>query len=681
MNANLKSGNALVRFLLRHGEKIGILGILICTGLIIWSALGVDRLGERQTPSDLSKILKAVDQKVKASTYQNFEDKVISTPLSEGEAEIKPIDMSHYPRLKYGFNRPILDPIAQRTDPTLFAPEELEAHGDYGLWASANPNIIKQKMLEAMKERDRLMKEESDARDRADSDGGEGRESRGPYSAEHSGRDASGKRRIQKGPIVVRPKTGAQLQGFEDIKARSWVTVLARIPVKKQYLQYDDALQAARGYDQAADIPVYGGYYVERAEITESGQGEWKSITGVPKVTAKTITKEIETYPVNVPDVIDPRVNHPILTHPLPPLILREWDARVSHSSMPLASEIDPYEDETEFEEAEAAEEGSEEDDIFGNPLRAGTSRGGDRRGAMTRRSSGGRRSMAGRGGGYGGGEYGGGEYGGGALEGDFGGGFGAGRGGGRMGAGRGATLDTFVWDQETSHVLLRFFDHTVLAGHRYRYRVRLIVKDVNSNVDEKYLDKTVTERRGKDGKSYRLTDWSKPSSIASVPLPARVYVMTAKPAKETNFTDEAEVNLLVKALNSEFAAEIANSDSFIRGSVINLHNSVVKVIWSSDFDPDQDSEKFSMRTGITLLDFHGGERLSSKNRDLLAPTRALLMDPAGKLFVQSELDDEEGVAEYSAALQQDPKDRRGGRGQGGYGGDEFGGGDYGREF
>ena len=151
---------------------------------------------------------------------------------------------------------------------------------------------------------------------------------------------------------------------------------------------------------------------------------------------------------------------------------------------------------------------------------------------------------------------------------------------------------------------------------------------------------------------------------------------MSAKLAKEGNFADEAELELLVKALDSEFAAEIAMSKEFIRGSVINLHDSV-KVIWSNDFDKEEDSDKFSMRTGITLLDFQGGEKLSRKNRDLFSPARALLMDPAGKLFVQSELDDEEGVAEYQSALEQDPKDQRGG----GYNSRGFGGGEFGGEF
>ena len=527
MNTNLKGGNALVRFLLSHGEKIGMLGILACSGMIIWSALGVDHLSEQQTPNDLTQELKAADQKVKASTYQDYpeDEKIVSKPLNKDEAIIKPIAKSNFPNSQYGYNRSILDPVSLRTDPVLFAPEDLEANGDYGLWASAGPEIIRQKQLAAMKEQARLFKEQQEERDRASRDGQDASQRRSPELGAGDPRDPNGKRKVQKGPIVVRPGQGAQLQGFEEITARSWVTVLARIPVEQQYLQYDDALQMARGYDPASDIPVYGGYIVERAEITDSGQAEWKAL---PMVTVKRITKEIQTYPVNVPDVIDPRVQHPVLTHPLPPLILREWDNRVSHSSMPLAAELDPNEGYDERDSEADGEEGSDEVDIFGDPINGVADPRSARRGIPGQRSPrgvGARRASSVRGGGGMRGGFGGMQGGfGGEFGGEFGGGggFRGGRGGGSLGAGSGTTLDTtFTWDQETSHLLLRFFDHTVDAGHRYRYRVRLILKDVNKRIEEKYLDKSVTVRLSAGGKSYRLTDWSKPSGIASVPLPA----------------------------------------------------------------------------------------------------------------------------------------------------------------
>jgi len=75
-------------------------------------------------------------------------------------------------------------------------------------------------------------------------------------------------------------------------------------------------------------------------------------------------------------------------------------------------------------------------------------------------------------------------------------------------------------------------------------------------------------------------------------------------------------------------------------------------------------------------VDFDGGDQLSPKNRALLAPARALVMDSAGRLRLRNELADEKPVREYdliiqaseeAARRQRDQGDRRG-RGEGGRG-------------
>jgi hypothetical protein len=223
---------------------------------------------------------------------------------------------------------------------------------------------------------------------------------------------------------------------------------------------------------------------------------------------------------------------------------------------------------------------------------------------------------------------------------------------------------------------LFRYFDYKVQLGHRYRYRVRLALADVNHGVSEMYLDKTVSERRSKikkeSFKTFILTDWSEPSPVASVPLPARVYLASAETANESNYNDEPEVNILVKVFNSELPAELALEDSFLRGSVLNFEDKA-SVIWadSADQGTEELNEKFAFRTGITVVDFRGGKRLSSKNRDLTVPARVVLMDPAGRLFLQNELDDSEPVTEYQDVIEggQDSRSSfgdRGGRSRGG---------------
>ncbi|MGI9427920.1 MAG: hypothetical protein ACR2NM_04640, partial [Bythopirellula sp.] len=126
-----------------------------------------------------------------------------------------------------------------------------------------------------------------------------------------------------------------------------------------------------------------------------------------------------------------------------------------------------------------------------------------------------------------------------------------------------------------------------------------------------------------------------------------------------------------------EHAAEVALDDSFKRGSVMDIFDKA-KVVWARRFEP-VNIPGFSFLTGITVLDFTGGEKLG-RGKGILAPARALLMDAAGHLYVQEELDDAETVDEYQLILEEgENSQNRGGRGgemggeYGGYGG-EFGG-------
>ena len=67
MKTNLKSGNAIVRLLLAHGEKIGILAIIVCTGMIVWSAVGRERLSFE--PSQLKSLASTTDTKLAGFTW------------------------------------------------------------------------------------------------------------------------------------------------------------------------------------------------------------------------------------------------------------------------------------------------------------------------------------------------------------------------------------------------------------------------------------------------------------------------------------------------------------------------------------------------------------------------------------------------------------------------------------
>ncbi len=703
MKTNLKSGNAIVRLLLTHGEKIGGLAIGVCTALVIWSALGRERL-ERE-PSELDNLVKQARTQVTSFTWDALpeDEKKIAEPVPE--SAMATIPLQAFPDFHGSFDPAVSDPVTLRTDPVLLAPVDLEVNADSGLWASANPEKIRVKKIAMVKEQVRLQQEQKANQERAQK--GRGKK-RGPQGGSLYGGGAEGyggasgaggirgKKPPKDAPIVEHPRRGAQLQGFEEITAKSWVTVLAKVPIDEQSQQYINALRTSRGYDDKIDIPGYVGYQIDRAEVTSKGLGEWDKVA---VIYGKKLIEEISTYPVNVPDVIDPDVKHPLLTHPLPPLILKEWGDHVSHSSMPLAEEKAKAEADAlqQPKEEEPKEEGADEEDVFADSgSRRGRGRGA--RGEAGRMQPGAAGGYGGEMGGYGGemggyggemGGYGGGEmggYGGGEMGGYGGGEMGGGYGGmgggygGSMGLGSDVTLEEFVWDHETPYILFRYFDNNVLPGHSYRYRVRLVMRDVNHEVKEQYLSKLVTQRREESGnKSYRKTDWSEPSPVASVPMPARIYLVSAKPSRGNNFNAEPKAEILIKALNSEYAAEVGLTDSFSRGSVINVAKKA-KVVWANKFDELDSPPSFRFMTGIAVLDFTGGKKLG-KSKGMVVPARALLMDAAGHLFVQEEMADMETVAEYQAILESGKNNRSRGGGRGGYGGGmggEYGGGEYG---
>ena len=344
MKTKLKGGNAAVRFLLAHGEKVGMAAILACAGLLMWSALGVSRLETGKDPATLTRLANEADQHVKEFTYES-----ISEAAPEQALRVKPlpkdamkaIAIKDYPNIKGTFNPDVIPPVGFRTDPELLAAEDLEVYSDSGLWATADPTQIKQAQLADLAKRQKEAAEQQREQERigrdGEEDGGPGRgRDRGRGNDRGRGDEPEENERGPNATIVLQPRTGVPLQGFEDIQAQAWVTVLAKVPIEAQFEMYEDSLEAAKGYNLTSDEPKYLGYFVERAEVTTEGEVKWERKV---QVTQKSLIRELETYPVDSPEVVDSRYVHPLLTHKLPPLILKEWDYRASHSSMPLAVE------------------------------------------------------------------------------------------------------------------------------------------------------------------------------------------------------------------------------------------------------------------------------------------------------------------------------------------------------
>lgn len=594
--SNLKSGNVVVRFLLGHGEKIGMAIVVICAGMLVWTAISREQLEEDRGPDSLRQTVSRAKAHMDETKWEAIpvEDRLTADSSISNQA-MKPILVSHFPPFKHPLNRQVISPVGLRTDPTLLPAVDLEVYGDSGLWVSADPATVEKNRLAAAAENRAADNKKPAARGRL-------------FAAGGGANPAAATSRPRTGAIAKNVNTGVEAKGDEDIKATSWVTLVARVPIEKQFASYDSTLPQALGYQRNRDIPIYMGYRVERAEITSDGQSPFKQLAFITYVT---IGKELEK-PIKAQEVVPRKYLHNALSYPLPPLLLRNWGRRASHSAIPLSDEWSNTAVDVE-DGNEAPGAAPAEDNLFGSSNEESSSDPGSARlptgvGSDTASKPVGRTMPGGAG--------------------------------------------DATWDGLTPYMLLRFFDKKAVPGRQYRYRVQLVLKDVNSGVPERYLDKSVLERRAAKKTKYPITfaPPSEPSPIVSAPMPARTYLVAAEAGKGYK---EPRIELLVKSLNSEHAAEVATSESFSRGSVVNIQEKAT-VVRAKKYEPKEEPE-FLFFTGLTIVDFSGGTRLSSKNRNLIAPSRAVMMDPAGNLFLQSELEDSAMVAEYQQILEGGP--------------------------
>ena len=182
MKAKLKGANGFVRFLLQHGEKVGIVAILALAGMLIWSSLGRPVIEETKQPPALQTAANSAKSKVETMSWEAFPEKE-RTDFNQfnarsGERISAPVSPPHYPPLK-PLNEPVIPPIKLREDPILVVAEDLEVRPGAGLWMSSNPEAIKKNLLAAIQRAAEEKREAADEAERMAAEEGEGRGGRG----------------------------------------------------------------------------------------------------------------------------------------------------------------------------------------------------------------------------------------------------------------------------------------------------------------------------------------------------------------------------------------------------------------------------------------------------------------------------------------------------------------------
>ncbi|MGL4514439.1 MAG: hypothetical protein ACRCT8_15225 [Lacipirellulaceae bacterium] len=659
MKSNRKGGG-LKGLLVAHCEK-GIAALLVgLAGYLVYASLSVQ--GEKRQVAELqskvSSTTTAYNDVTWSEVVENNKDDV-KLAYDVGEGKIEQIPFDTYATSPQGWAPPVVPPTVDRPDPKLLVAEELHGSATTGLFAFVNEEIQKERALQEAREAAELEDQQRRESERSAEGNNPLAGGIGPRGMTGEDETFGGKRRPV-GGSMMQMEAGVQTQGDELIQQLSCAVVLAKAPSKKQYEVYQEAFEEARGYSELGDTPQYLGYFVQRAEVRDGKQGKWVDVPVTdgqlagqkfPFVSGNYLDRVVRDWASGQEDPMDARYQDYALTTPLPPLVGAGWrQDEIVHPAVPLQVDSDAEAEEEARKLETEGIDGDEPDDEEGG-FDSGTDAGpggmGMGRGGM---EGGMRGGMGGMRGGMGG--MPGGMRGAGGMPGGMRGGMGGMRGGmGGMGGGASRSGGPSEFNPEIPAKMVRFFDFTVKPGRQYRYRVRLVLRDPNAGIERRFLAREVVERIDsfKKPRVHREADWSDPSPVISVPMAGTVSIVDAKAPKKGSAA-EGTLNLLVQSYavdESGRAQQAGVKKTFRRGSVMNSTEDTEVV--TADRQWIEKVKDFDLNTGITLVDFRGGDEVA---QGLKRPVRALYMDAGGRLFVRNELDDAETVESYKATFE-----------------------------
>ena len=144
---------------------------------------------------------------------------------------------------------------------------------------------------------------------------------------------------------------GVRPQGKFGYVGRRMVVLTGLVPVQEQQREYQKAFtgKAPRQTREQRE-PVYSFFRIERREIAPGVKGEWNkgyvTWTGLRtdwerlEENKKPYVKRAETlhadWAQTAPEVVGPQYRHPLLTSPLPPMLLVDWREAATHPEIPL---------------------------------------------------------------------------------------------------------------------------------------------------------------------------------------------------------------------------------------------------------------------------------------------------------------------------------------------------------
>ena len=186
-------------------------------------------------------------------------------------------------------------------------------------------------------------------------------------------------------------------------------------------------------------------------------------------------------------------------------------------------------------------------------------------------------------------------------------------------------------------HKLLRVFDYTVKLNGRYRYRVKLELKNPNFGLNAKFLKNPAAPLNSQELRASEK--WSDPTDVVTIPSGFDALAGSVEPKT----VGEPVANLLLTSLNREDGIPASTKTRTYRGSLANKKESKVLAT-----DPRNKSviviDEVNFNTGIVVVDIYGGKSVSNqkskRESPFTAPGEVLLLDANGNLTVHNDLED-----------------------------------------
>ena len=408
--------------------------------------------------------------------------------------------------------------------------------------------------------------------------------------------------------------------------------VTALVPVRAQKAEYLKVFEQAVDYQPERDVPAYLGYYIERAEVVSGDMQnlKWERVPAERDF--------MEMWTETMPDPVDPQYLTSIFVTPLGPRYGMDWEDYVGHlPEIPLVS-------------ANGELGRGMRDEGIRSPMRGGNRVMGGARPRGFDDEDGGRRPMAP---------------------------------GGNIGMPenevdafqRGVRRKEEVYEEPMSpeemlrmnetvamtrenqedrpvkgidHLLFRFCDFSVRPGKQYVYRIQLGVSNPNRDIPVKYLKRPELA----DAKP-RMSDWSQPSPIVTIPYGDK---MMTGPVTPPTATKEPTARVRIVQIKSEIGLEIPMEEDVLRGRLANFANKTTEYI-----APDGTVKKVTtdFNTNAMLLDMRGGRQVL-RDRTITEPGEVLVLSRNGQLMAMNEFDDEEVWTNYAVPPADEiPKGRR----------------------